>query len=154
MGILLLLVLIVIVIAVMINDSENVKHTNEIVNGVYSNCKFSLVSKNKDTQLLITNRNSVAFVSPKTNVEIYIRDIMKVDIKYNVIEKHKQRVLSVMPTFDTTTSLTSIELNIFTFTDNDLNLFFLVSSYDSNLSTQIEKFKYLVESIKSETTNN
>lgn len=133
------------------NRSIDLARANRHINENYGKCKFSLISNNGSEYLLITEKDKIVLGQNKLKSTIYIKDIMKVDIKYNVVEQHKQRVLTVMPTFDTTTSLSSVELNIYSFDSIDLNHRFYPSNYNTNMVNQLEKFKYLVENIRSKT---
>lgn len=167
MGIVLFIGFVVLVIVVVLGESANTsvaKSLNRVkknVNDKYKNYKFSLFSNSGSEYLLITENNTIVFVSYDNNKEININDILKVELKYNIKEKNKQKVLTVMPTFDKYTSLISIELKIFTYSNNDLSHIFKVSKYpnledrlENNLENRLQKFKYLVEDIKSKSTNN
>lgn len=167
MGVVLFIGFVVFVIILLLGESadtsatKSLNHAKKNVNDNYKNCKFSLFNDNGSEYLLITENNTIVFTTYDTNKEININDILKVELKYNIKEKNKQRVLTVMPTFDKDTSLISIELKIFTYSNNDLSHIFKVIRYpnledrlENNLENRLQKFKYLVEDLKSKSTNN
>ena len=88
--------------------------------------------------------------------EIQIDDVMKIDIEYDIREKNTKRILTVVPTFEKTTSLIGVIVNILTFSNDDFSNEFNVNSYEVDVRLQIDKFKYIVEEIKNknETKNN
>lgn len=159
MGVVLFIGFVVFVIILLLEESANnsavksLNHAKKNVNDNYKNCKFSLFNDNGSEYLLVTENDNIVFVSYETNKEININDIIKVELKYNIQENNKQKVLTIMPTFDKNTSLISIELKIFTYSDNDLSYIFKAIRYP-NLENRLEKFKYLVEDIRSKNTNN
>lgn len=158
MGVILFIGFVIFVIILLLEESADTsaaKSLNRVkknVNDKYENYKFSLFNDNGSEYLLITENNTIVFTTYDTNKEININDILKVELKYNIQENNKQKVLTVMPTFDKNTSLISIELKIFTYSDNDLSYIFKVIRYP-NLENRLEKFKYLVEDLKSQSTN-
>ena len=167
MGVILFIGFVLFVTILLLEESANTsaaKSLNRVkknVNDKYENYKFSLFNDNGSEYLLITENNTIVFTTYDTNKEININDILKVELKYNIKEKNKQKVLTVMPTFDKDTSLISIELKIFTYSNNDLSHIFKVIRYpnledrlENNLENRLQKFKYLVEDIKSKSTNN
>lgn len=154
--VLLLGFIVIVVIAILGNDVEGMRSTMQRINKNYENRKFLLISNCGGEYLLITENNSIVYSKYNEIKEIQIDDVMRIDIKYDVREKNTKRILAVVPTFEKTTSLTGVILNILTFSNNDFSNEFNLNSYEVDVSLQIDKFKYLVEDIKSksETKNN
>lgn len=152
----LILLIIVYIIASSSEKNNKIKVQDaELCNlSHYGTCKYSFYSKNGQQYLLVTGDNKIVFVDNyNKKTEINLNDIMKVDLKYHVVERHKQKVLTVVPSFDKTTALSKLELNIFTYSDNDINYIFNPICYPEDLVNKLEKFKYLIDDIKSKNTN-
>lgn len=147
--VLLLGFIVIVVIAILGNDVEGMRSTMQKINKNYENRKFLLISRCGGEYLLITENNTIVYGKYNGIMkEIQIDDVMKIDIEYNIREKNTKRILTVVPTFEKTTSLTGVIVNILTFSNDDFSNEFNVNSYEVDVRLQIDKFKYIVEEIK------
>ena len=149
-------VAVIVAIAILGNDVEGMRSTMQKINKNYENRKFLLINRCGGEYLLITENDTIVYGRYGEIKEIQIDDVMKIDIEYNVREKNTKRILTVVPTFEKTTSLIGVIVNILTFSNDDFSNEFNVNSYEVDVRLQIDKFKYIVEEIKnkSETKNN
>ena len=149
-------VTVIVAIAILGNDVEGMRSTMQKINKNYENRKFLLINRCGGEYLLITENDTIVYGRYGEIKEIQIDDVMKIDIEYNIREKNTKRILTVVPTFEKTTSLIGVILNILTFSNDDFSNEFNVNSYEVDVRLQIDKFKYIVEEIKnkSETKNN
>lgn len=141
-------VIVVVAIAILTNDVEGARSTMQKINKNYENRKFLLINNCGGEYLLITENDTIVYGGYGIMKEIQIDDVMKIDIKYDVREKNTKRILAVVPTFEKTTSLIGVIVNILTFSNNDFSNEFNLNSYEVDVSLQIDKFKYIVEEIK------
>lgn len=147
--VLLLGFIVIVVIAILGNDVEGMRSTMQRINKNYENRKFLLISNCGGEYLLITENNTIVYGKYNGIIkEIQIDDVMKIDIEYNIREKNTKRILAVVPTFEKTTSLIGVIVNILTFSNDDFSNEFNVNSYEVDVRLQIDKFKYIVEEIK------
>ena len=88
MGVILFIGFVLFVTILLLEESANnsavksLNHAKKNVNDNYKNCKFSLFNDNGSEYLLITENNTIVFVSYDNNKEIKINDILKVELKY------------------------------------------------------------------------
>lgn len=141
-------VTVIVAIAILGNDVEGARSTMQKINKNYENRKFLLINSCGGEYLLITENDTIVYGGYGIMKEIQIDDVMKIDIEYDIREKNTKRILTVVPTFEKTTSLTGVILNILTFSNDDFSNEFNVNSYEVDVRLQIDKFKYIVEEIK------
>ena len=149
-------VTVIVAIAILGNDVEGARSTMQKINKNYENRKFLLINRCGGEYLLITENDTIVYGRYGEIKEIQIDDVMKIDIEYDIREKNTKRILAVVPTFEKTTSLIGVIVNILTFSNDDFSNEFNVNSYEVDVRLQIDKFKYIVEEIKNknETKNN
>lgn len=136
-----ILILIVIIIVTLAINMSTDPNNNVSKIGQKTNRKKNILSKypNSKYRLFTNECNDYLIISEKDHVFMS---------NYEVLEKNRMRILTIVPTFDKQTILKGINIEIHVKKGSTI-----IASFDNRTNligarTHIEKFKYMVEDIK------
>lgn len=146
-----------------INDTNEEKKNNEIKNKFNNNfiqkmnldvnsIKFKIQNGDGMEYLAYTNEKRLFFVNiTKEQIkELFLNEILKIDIQVITQEKTKQEILTLTPTFHTQRTILSYRLKIIT--ESETTVITVAPTY--NNKELLERFKLVLEKDIKEATGN
>lgn len=118
------------------------------MNNLMEECKsFNLKEifcSSPDHILAFTEDKKMFFVYKGQKILLDYKDLLKIDVEYKIKQKHKEQIVSILPTVNTYTEIVNVQLVIITM--KHTYRFY----YTPKLNDKIERYKLMAEKYKEE----